>query len=139
MNNKTLVGLVILIILFLGGILFIFSNRQPPKETQSQAVATITPTPTIFTLKEITVTLTNSGFSPKTITIKKGEGIIWLNKSGVKATINSADHPTHKKFPEMNLGEFDNDQTITHVFTKAGTYEYHNHYSPQETGVVVVK
>lgn len=136
MSSKTLGVLFIIILIYLVGALF-FLTRQRFTSPSSQK-STITPTPTVFTFKQTKVELTSSGFSPKKVTIKKGTSVTWINKSDKTATINSADHPTHRRFPEMNLGEFDTNQMITHVFSKPGTYEYHNHYLPQETGTVIV-
>lgn len=136
MSNKSLVGLCIIILLFLGGVFFFVSkqsSKSPPATTPAKV------TPTVFQLKEVTVTLTKDGFSPKKITINKGEGVRWINKSGEKASLNSADHPTHKKFPEINLGEFADKTMLNHVFTKVGTYEYHNHYLPSQTATIIVE
>lgn len=138
MSNKVLVGLILGILIFLGIIFLLFTKRSP-SSSLSQTKTSVPSSPTTFQLKETKIELTNTGFSPKTTTINKGEGVIWTNTSGSKATINSADHPTHKKFPEMNLGEFENGQSLTHVFMKPGTYEYHNHYNPSETGELIVK
>jgi plastocyanin len=137
MSNKTFVGLLILIVIFLFGVVFLFTKQKtgPLK----QKTTSTSQSPTRYTLKETSIMLTQSGFSPRIVTIKKGEGIIWINKSNAKATINSADHPTHKKFPEVNLGEFVTTTSITHVFAKIGIYEYHNHYNPQETGTIIVQ
>lgn len=85
------------------------------------------------------VTLTQSGFSPKDITVSAGTKVVWTNNSGKAATVNSDDHPTHKKFPFLNLGEFGDGESLDVVFDTPGVYTYHNHYNASETGSVTVK
>ncbi len=86
-----------------------------------------------------TVTLTQDGWSPATLTIKSGETVTWINKSGEKATVNSNPHPTHTLYSPLNLGTFPDGGSLSLVFTKAGSYGYHNHLNPGETGTIIVK
>lgn len=85
------------------------------------------------------VTLTTTGFEPQTVTIKAGTKVVFTNKSGDVATVNSAIHPTHLVYPPLNLGEFTDGKTVELVFDKPGTYKYHDHLSPTRTGTVVVE
>ncbi len=85
------------------------------------------------------ITLTDSGFSPNNITIKEGVAIRWKNSSSAAASVNSDDYPTNRLYPELNLGKFEKNQTLVHVFTKAGTYKYHNQMRPQNTGTIIVQ
>lgn len=85
------------------------------------------------------VNLTKAGFEPQTITIKVGTKVTWVNKSGETATINSDPHPTHTLWPFLNLGRFEDGASVSATFDKAGTYTYHNHLNPSQTGTVVVE
>ena len=85
------------------------------------------------------VTLTETGFSPETVTIKAGQKVTWNNKSGAAATVNSDIHPTHALYPPLNLNEFSNGESLELVFDKPGTYTYHDHLHPDRRGTVVVK
>lgn len=114
--------------------------------TQKQVQAS--PYPTIQTqaspsaqpnIGSATVTLTQSGFDPQTLTVKVGTKVTWTNKSGATATVNSAVHPIHALFPFLNLGSFDDGSSVEVVFDKTGTYTYHNHLNPSQTGTVVVE
>lgn len=87
----------------------------------------------------VNVNLTSSGFDPKTLTIKTGTRVIWLNKSGAAATVNSVVHPTHQVYTPLNLGEFPDGSSVQLVFDKSGTYNYHDHLNPSRTGTVVVE
>ncbi len=131
-------GLLILILILLLGIVIIVIKQKPSTRPISNVKTTV-PSPSHSLFKETKIELTKTGFSPRIVTIKVNEGISWTNKSGVKATINSADHPTHKKFPEINLGEFGNNISLTHIFTKSGRYDFHNHYNPLQSGTIIVE
>lgn len=128
--------LILFIIIVIAGAIFLNLNRRSsPPTTQQKAV----PTPTPFVPTETTVQLTDKGFTPSKVTIKASTAIHWKNTTDEKATINSDDHPTHKKFPELNLGELAKGQDLVHVFIKKGTYTYHNYYDPSQKGTIVVQ
>lgn len=114
---------------------------QYPTATQQATTPTTTQTtPTgSSTQQQNAVTLTQNGWSPATLTIKVGQTVTWINKSGQVATVNSNPHPTHTDYPPLNLGSFSNGSSLSLVFPKAGTYGYHNHLSPSETGTIIVQ
>ena len=149
MNNKILVATVVVIVIA-GGILLLRkggsyknpANSNSPIQQQSTTITSPAQTQTSTgSAKEnvATVTLTSSGFEPATITVKTGTKVVWTNKSGEAATVNSAVHPTHLVYPPLNLGEFNDGGTLSLMFDKPGTYNYHNHLNPSETGTVVVR
>mgnify|MGYP000037571817 CR=1 FL=1 len=87
----------------------------------------------------VDISLTTDGFSPQTVTVKVGTKVNWTNKGGKTATVNSADHPTHLKYPALNLGNFSDGETLSLVFDKPGTYGYHNHLDSSQYGSVIVE
>ncbi len=90
--------------------------------------------------KEVTVELTDNGFNPSEVTIEAGSAVRWVNKStDEEVSVNSADHPEHRKYPELNLGVIPKDSSVVHIFTTNGEYSYHDHFHPERTGTVVVK
>ena len=142
MNNKTLV-IVIAVLILIGAVIVIAGklgdkSAQPlnvtNQDTTKQGTGGTTPKETISSIN-----LTSSGFSPNTITIKTGTRVIWLNKSGAAATVNSAVHPSHKVYTPLNLGEFRDGSSVQLVFDKPGTYKYHDHLNPSRTGTVIVE
>lgn len=148
MNNKTLV--VIIAVLIVIGAVVVFAGKIGNKSVQPSNVTSQPGTPVQSTAnpgtggtapKETiaTVNLTSSGFNPKTITIKTGTRVIWINKSAAAATVNSDIHPTHQLYTPLNLGEFPNGSSVQLVFDKPGTYKYHDHLNPSRTGTVVVE
>lgn len=90
-------------------------------------------------VQQVTVALSASGFAPQTIKIKSGTKVVWVNKSGAIATVDSAVHPTHLVYPPLNLNSFEDGQSLSLVFDKPGTYQYHDHLNPSQTGTVVVE
>lgn len=86
------------------------------------------------------VTYTNTGFSPSTITIKKGETVKFTNQSDTSMWVASDPHPTH-----TILSEFDEKISVgkgasyEFEFEKVGTWGYHNHFSPSKIGTVIVE
>ncbi len=129
MNNKVIIAVVVIIILLAGGF-FLFSKNYS-QNTQTS----LTPTNTQATS---TVTYTASGFSPASLTVKAGTTVTWVNKSGSDATVNSAPHPIHTAYPPLNLGGFSDGSTLSLTFDKPGTYGYHNHLNPSDTGEINV-
>lgn len=98
-----------------------------------------TPQPQVNRSAIHAITLTKKGFEPQNITIKKGEVLVWTNKSGKKASVNSADYPTHRLFPILNLGTFEDGQSVQTLILRTGEFRYVNHYNPQQIGNITVK
>lgn len=133
--NKILLIMVVLIVVF-GAFTFLANkNTNMPSLTQP----TVKPTVTEINNQVANITLRDSGFVPKDITVKAGTRVIWINKSGKAATVSSDDHPTHRLYPFLNLGEFENNSSVQAVAEKAGKYSYHNHLNASETGTVTVE
>ncbi len=137
--------LLIIIALTVGfGAFIVFSNKSTntpsstnqPTATQSQQT---TPAAMNEASQTTSVILGDAGFEPKDITIKAGTKVVWVNKSGKAATVNSDDHPTHSLYPFLNLGEFPSSSSLEVVFDKAGKYTYHNHLNASDTGTVTVE
>lgn len=95
--------------------------------------------PSATGISQDTIILTADGFSPKTLTIKTGTKVTWMNQSGADATVNSSPHPTHTDYPPLNLDSFQNGGTLSLTFDKLGTYKYHNHLNPSQFGSIVVE
>lgn len=117
------------------------STSQNSDATQTYPTAPTTDTSGTGNSKAevVTITLTKSGFNPQKVTVKAGTKVTWINQSGGTATVDSADHPTHLKYPPLNLGSFANGGSLSLVFDKTGTYGYHNHLNSSQFGTVTVE
>lgn len=137
--NIKFIGGILLLILIVAGVLVLFNNQQvsPSPAVTNQLMSSPSPSSTSLAAAEITIR--QSGFSPAKLTIKAGTKVVWRNQSGQLVSINSAVHPTHLLYPALNLGEVLEGVSVELVFDKAGTYKYHNHLNPAQTGEIIVQ
>lgn len=140
MNAKVIVIAVILLAVLGGGYLFLNGSKVGNNlySTSSPSTTASTNPSTVPQGKNV-VTLTPDGWSPSTLVIKAGETVTWVNKSGAEGAVYSVPHPIHTAYPPLNLGTFPDGGTLSLEFDKAGSYGYHNHLNPSQTGVIVVQ
>lgn len=105
-----------------------------PPATNPPVANPPTPTPAVTTIN-----YTSSGFNPSTITVKKGTAVTFMNNSSSTVWPASAPHPSHTDYPA-----FDPKKAIAaggswvFTFDKVGSWKYHNHLNPTQSGTVVV-
>ncbi len=88
----------------------------------------------------ITVTYTDNGFSPATVTIQEGDTVEFVNKSGGKMWVASAPHPTHTNYPGFDQkSSIDSGGRFLFMFNNTGAWAYHNHSRATDKGTVVVQ
>ncbi len=133
--------LIVVLIVALGAFTFLGNKKMSPttKPESMKSQETTKPVVTQPSNPVVNVVLTNTGFLPKNITLKAGTKVIWVNKSGKTATVSSDDHPTHRLYPFLNLGEFADGSSVQVVVEKAGKYSYHNHLNASETGIITAE
>lgn len=154
MNNKVVVGLVVLLV-GVGAGWYFLQGGKPASESikNEEEVLEITTTPasepltTLGTEPSVTgsvmgktsVSYGADGFSPKSLTVKKGTSVRWINKGNGSMWVASAVHPTHQLLPGFDqLKSVGNAGAYEYTFDKVGTWKYHNHVNPSDTGSVVV-
>ncbi len=81
--------------------------------------------------KTVTVDIKNFMFMPMTVTIAEGDTVTWTNRDQVPHTVAEKNH----KFRSAAL---DTNDTYSHVFDTAGTYDYFCTLHPQMFAHVVV-
>ncbi len=87
-----------------------------------------------------TVVYGDGGFAPKAVTVVVGATVTWKNAASKTMWVASAAHPTHQELPGFDqLQSAGKDGSYNYTFTKAGTWKYHNHTAPGDTGVIVVE
>lgn len=100
-----------------------------------------------------TIHYTATGFTPKDVTIQVGQKVTFVNDTAGGMWVASDAHPTHTDFDGTDRAThcsgtytgptpFDQCQsgsTYTFVFTKAGTFTFHNHMAAQYQGTVTVQ
>ena len=85
------------------------------------------------------ITYTDSGFSPAEVSVKVGDTVTFKNDPKSNIQVNSAPHPAHTQFPEVNIGAIAPGESKSVKLTTAGTKKYHNHLSPGQNGTIVVE
>lgn len=144
--NKTLIITIIVILLIVAGY-FIFRGSSTPTLYPSStdqtpiSINNVPQTPTSTSTKEnLVVNYTDSGFSPKTITIKKGQTVTFVNQSSSDMWVASNPHPVHTDYPGFDeKASVGNGGSWSFTFNKVGQWGYHNHKNPSSGGTVVVE
>lgn len=113
--------------------------QQAPEETPR-----VSPGPTTSAKAQlavpVTVSITDTGFEPATLTVPAGTTVTFLNNGQAAHWPASNPHPIH-----TGLSGFDatkalaTGETYSFTFTKTGTWGFHDHLNTSLTGSVVVK
>ncbi len=159
---KYIVGIV-LIALVIIGVSLLSRNKKSEKKADKEVSGVTSNMPTIDSpdtketvvipaenAKEIIYTDAN-GFTPDNISIKIGDTVRFVNKSTSRMWVAVNEHPTHTKYDGTTLKEhcvngastvFDQCSAgaeYSFTFTKAGSWEYHNHARSSMGGKITVK
>lgn len=122
-TKKSKIILLLLLLLVINAVvitLFFFSN-QPKTKTFS-------------------VVLTKDGFQPETLTINKGDTVVFSTTAGRQFWPASNLHPSHDIYPAFDPQiPIEPDKTWSFTFAKEGTWQFHDHLAPYFTGKITVK
>lgn len=141
MNKFIILGLGALLVIAGGYFLLANQNGEPataPLEEEVTSNPTTSPRLQEET-EEVMVSLTESGFTPKNLTIETGTKVIFTNNTGRIATVDSDFHPTHRLYPFLNKGNFGTGEKHEVIFEETGTFTYHNHLNSAQTGTIIVE
>ena len=155
MNRNPITIIIILVLVIFGGWFFISGNMtgapSPAVTNQMPVVGSTTPEMIVENLlPDVTVTYSDAGFSPKSVTVLVGTKVIFVNQSTKNMWVASAKHPDHTVYSGTSLAQhcpdtansaFDQCSTSTSysfTFNKVGTWKYHNHVNASDFGTVVV-
>ena len=118
---------LIAVVIFVLLLVFILSTKSPSNEN--------------------TIIITDSGFSPDSITIKPGTTVTWINEGEGEHWPASNFHPTHEIYPEGGgcIGSMldacrglKKGESYSFTFNKLGAWGIHDHLYPGLTMVVKV-
>lgn len=106
---------------------------QPQTITNTGSSPTAAPSPSAGSQTQPpaasqTVSLANSSFNPKQLTVPVGTTVVWMNNDTMAHTVTADD----QSFDSGNLNSGD---SFKFTFTKAGTYAYHCKYHGAPNGV----
>ena len=134
-----LLGLVIVVII--GGFLImqvipknnVVAGTNSKTSTNSQPKIPLINQPSTSASETYNVEIKNFAFSPSSLTIKKGDAVIWTNQDSVSHTIKS------DSGSEISSQSLSNGGTYSHVFENAGTYNYHCTIHPSMKAKIIVE
>lgn len=79
------------------------------------------------------IAISNFAFSPITLTINKGETVVWTNQDSAPHTVTS------NSGSELSSATLNNRQTYSHAFNEVGTYDYHcNFHTAMKANIRVI-
>ena len=85
------------------------------------------------------ITMDSGGFHPASITIRTQDSIRFENSGDGDRWPASNNHPTHDIYPGFDAGKpIAAQDTWDFVFTKEGSWNYHDHLHPEQRGVIIV-
>lgn len=135
-----------MIIILLVGYFFLSSRKatSPTKdsdqEATQQSAITVDKTATgTADINSLVIKYTANGFQPNKLKVSTGSIITFVNESNSPMWVASNPHPAH-----TDLSGFDSQRGLgkgekySFTFTIPGTWGYHNHLTPANTGVVIV-
>jgi plastocyanin len=137
-NTKPMIiaiGVVVVVIVVFLAVIFIQSNNSKSSSNSSNSSSSQVSSNVIsnnIAFKTESVEIQNMMFSPKTLTIKKGNSVTWTNSDTISHTVTS-------DTGAFESGTMTNGKTFSFTFNEAGTFTYHCNFHPNMTGTIVVQ
>jgi plastocyanin len=107
------------------------TNAEDSADTSSEAASNTE-------ASTATITFTNDGFTPETLTVKTGTVVTVKNESSDPVQFSSDNHPTHREDPEINMKTLAPGESGTFTAKTVGKHGFHDHMDDSKTGVLVV-
>lgn len=85
------------------------------------------------------IVYTGSVFDPEELTVNLGDKVIFINNGDENMQVASDDHPAHTDLEDFESGILEPGDEYSYVFDEAGTWGYHDHLNPSNTGTVEAK
>ncbi|OHA66970.1 MAG: hypothetical protein A3C82_02700 [Candidatus Wildermuthbacteria bacterium RIFCSPHIGHO2_02_FULL_47_12] len=152
-TSYILIGIVIAVVV-IGGVLMFQSNNNGQMPSLSEE-ENMTPPLGEQVQSSSVVTYTDSGYSPKELTVKKGDIVTFTNMSSMPMWTAFAMHPTHTVYPGTDIKNCENPgmmdmmfdscaqiptgQIWKFQFNETGEWGYHNHMQASHWGKVIVQ
>ena len=155
MNSRMLIALIVVVLVVLGGYFLLSSRASAPTEDDALTTTAGEEEPVGDNEFAALVTYTDGGFSPANTTIRAGETVRFVNNAGSGMWVGADEHPTHTEYDGTSTGEHCAEGAATggsfdmcrqaapgefweFTFTKAGTFDYHNHARASHGGTITV-
>ncbi len=129
---KNIIAVVVIVVLGFAG-WYAWRGTSPNAKAAS---SNSTPAPA----GSIVISMRQDDYDPSEITIRKGQTVVFVNKSSDWRWPASNLHPTHDIYPEFDPKEpVAPEGSWTFRFDKAGVWRMHDHLAPYITGTVTVE
>ncbi len=157
MSKKNIILLVVVVGAVLG--FMYYKNSSAPVENTMvtpspvESIAPVESSAPEVMIKEHKIEFKADAFSPKELTIKKGEKVTFVNNGDRKIWPASAMHPDHNKYPGSGIAKcktaeatmiFDACAGVemgsswSFTFNEVGTWGYHDHLRSSVFGKIIV-
>ena len=149
MNRSVIVALIVFVIVVGGIFLFNKNVGAPvaenntetvnPTPTQTETDVEVDVTPEVTVPQTVEVSMTDAGYVPSVVTIKKGDIVKFTNNGTKSNWPASAPHPTHTDYPAFDpkkgvaVGE-----SWSFTFDQVGRWPFHNHLNSTRFGAIIV-
>lgn len=156
MNSRLLWTLLVTIVVLIGA-WFVYGRSNGTSETATTTpVSTVTSNTQATTVPDTTtITYTDEGFSPVSVTVNAGDTVRFMNNSSGDFWVATDEHPTHTNYDGTATRDHCADGVNTnnsfdqcvrsapntswsYTFEKAGSFDYHNHARAGHGGMIVV-
>jgi plastocyanin len=116
-------------------------NVVPPTNTETSNEADPTPQTSsedAESAEATTITYTDQGFTPASLSVKSGAALRIINNSSAPLEFSSDNHPSHRENPEMNMSTLQPGQEGIVTVTTPGEHGFHDHLNASRTGILTV-
>lgn len=140
--RRIIIGVVVLALIAAGA--FFLAQNAAEKETSNNTGTTRTESepaaePAEEQQTETIISFSGSGFDPDPLTVPVGTTVTVTNNSSQTIQFDSDPHPQHTDNTELNLETISPGESDTFIANTVGTFGYHNHLNPSQTGTLIVE
>lgn len=116
-----------------------FIQEVPSTPEPAPAATGVADDADVEVAEEVTITMSEAGFSPASVTVKPGTRVQFINNGQAQHWPASDVHPTHTVLPGFDAKRgLATGETYAFTFSKAGVWACHDHLVPNLTCVVTV-
>jgi plastocyanin len=141
-NIKNILFVILIASVTMLILLFLTKSGNTVKKTK-QTPLTVYPTTATYSgtfSKYLVVEYKAEGFVPKTMKIRVGTSVTFVNTIANDMWVASNPHPLHTGLKGFDqLKSTPKGGKYTYTFNTIGNYSYHNHAKPQNTGLIIVE
>lgn len=85
------------------------------------------------------IVYTGSVFDPEELTVSLGDKVTFINNGDGNMQVASDDHPAHTDLEDFESDILEPGDEYSYIFDEAGTWGYHDHLNPSNTGTIEAK